>query len=387
MGETLAIIPARGGSKRVPRKNLYVLEGRPLIVHSIEHALAAEEVDSVCVSTEDPEIAEVAAEAGASVVRRPGELAGDAATSESALLHALDAREGGDPALVVFLQATSPVRTGADIDAAIRLLRDQGADSLFSACRDRGLFWLDTPAGPQPQNYRPETRRREQDMDPQYRENGSIYLFRPSLLRERGVRLGGRVALYEMDSWASIQIDTPDDVDLAGWVLSRHRRSVPWPDPLELVVFDFDGVMTDNTALVDEDGTESVRVDRGDGWGIARLRERGIPLAVLSTEGNPVVAARCRKLGIHCVQDVPDKAAGLRELLEVFGARAEHAAYVGNDVNDLPALRAVGLPVVVGDAHPDARAAARLVLSRRGGAGAVREFCDLLLAHQGASAS
>jgi N-acylneuraminate cytidylyltransferase len=386
MAETVAIIPARGGSKRVPRKNMYVLEGRPLVVHSIEHALAAEEVDSVFVSTEDPEIAAVAEETGATVVLRPPELAGDTASSESALLHVLDARQGGDPDLVVFLQATSPIRSGADIDAAVRRLRDEGADSLFSACRDHGLLWRDTAAGPKPQNYEPGARRREQDMDPQYRENGSIYVFRPQVLREGGARLGGLVALHEMDPWSSIQIDTPDDVDLAAWVLSRHHRSVRWPVPLELVVFDFDGVMTDNTALVGEDGTESVRVHRGDGWGIGRLRERGVPLAVLSTEANPVVAARCRKLGIPCVQDVRDKSGGLDELLGQFGARAGHTAFVGNDVNDLPALRAVGLPVVVGDAHPEARAAARLVLSRRGGDGAVREFCDLLLAHLDASA-
>jgi N-acylneuraminate cytidylyltransferase len=381
VAETLAIIPARGGSKRVPRKNLYVLEGRPLVVHSIEHALAAQEVDAVCVSTEDAEVAAVAEEAGADVVLRPTELASDSATSESALLHVLDSRSGGDPELVVFLQATSPVRTGSDIDAAVRRLRDTGADSLFSACRDHGLLWLDTDDGPQPQNYRPATRLREQDMAPQYRENGSIYVFRPQILRESGTRLGGRIAIHEMDSWSSIQIDTLDDIDLAAWVISRGRRNVEWPEPLELVVFDFDGVMTDNTALVDQDGGESVRVHRGDGWGVARLRERGIPLAVLSTEANPVVAARCRKLGIHCEQDVADKAAGLAALVERFGARADHTAFVGNDVNDLPALRAVGLPVVVADAHPEALAAARLVLAAPGGSGAVREFCELVVTH------
>jgi N-acylneuraminate cytidylyltransferase len=293
----------------------------------------------------------------------------------------LDARGEPDPDLVVFLQATSPVRSAADIDAAVRLLRERGADSLLSACRDHGLLWLDTAAGPEPQNYTPGDRRREQDMDPQYRENGSIYVFRPELLRATGARLGGRIALYEMGPWESLQIDTHEDVELAAWVLAQRHRRVAWPDPLELLVFDFDGVMTDNTALVGETGVESVRVHRGDGWGLARLRERGVPMAVLSTEANPVVAARCAKLGLRCVQDVPDKAAGLAALLDEFGARAEHTAFVGNDVNDLPALRAVGLPVVVGDAHPDARAAARLVLSRHGGAGAVRELCDMLIAH------
>jgi N-acylneuraminate cytidylyltransferase len=387
VAETIAIIPARGGSKRVPRKNLYILEGRPLVVHSIEHALAAEEVDTVYVSTEDPEIAEIAEAAGATVIRRPHDLADDAASSESALLHALDSRGGDDPELVVFLQATSPVRTGADIDAAVRRLRDTGADSLFSACRDHGLMWLDTADGPKPQNYTPTTRRREQEMDPQFRENGSIYVFRPGVLRETGARLGGRIALYEMGQWESLQIDTHEDVGLAAWVLSRRHRAVAWPDPLELLIFDFDGVMTDNAALVDESGNESVRVHRGDGWGIARLRERGVPMAVMSTEENPVVAARCRKLGLECVQGVPDKAAGLARLLDQFGARADHTAFVGNDVNDLPALRAVGLAVAVGDAHPDARAAARLVLSRPGGAGAVRELCDMLLDHLDAGAA
>jgi YrbI family 3-deoxy-D-manno-octulosonate 8-phosphate phosphatase len=145
------------------------------------------------------------------------------------------------------------------------------------------------------------------------------------------------------------------------------------------VVLDFDGVLTDNAVLVDQDGLETVRAHRGDGWGLARVRDAGIPLAVLSTESNSVVAVRCAKLGIPCVQDVADKEAGLRALLAERGARAEHTIFVGNDVNDLGALRMVGLPVVVADAHPEAMRAARLVLSRPGGQGAVRELCDMLL--------
>ena len=380
MGETIAIIPARGGSKRVGRKNLLRLAGRPLVAHSVEHALAAEEVGAVYVSTEDDEIAAVAEASGARVVRRPLELADDAATSESALLHVLDHRGAADPELVVFLQATSPVRTGGDIDAAVRRLRADRADSLFSACPDRGLLWLAGPDGPRPLNYSPQRRLREQDMSDQYRENGSIYVFRPAVLRDGGARLGGRIAIHPMDPWASVQVDTPEDVELVAWILGRRVDAVEWPEPLELVVFDFDGVMTDNAVWVGEDGREAVRADRGDGWGLARVRDAGVAMAVLSTEANPVVAARCAKLRIPCVQDAADKAAALRGLLEERRVDPARAAYVGNDVNDLEALRMVGLPVVVGDAHPDAAAAARLVLTRPGGHGAVREFCDLLLA-------
>jgi N-acylneuraminate cytidylyltransferase len=376
---TVAIIPARGGSKRIGRKNVLPLNGEPLVAHTVRHALQATEVDEVIVSTEDDEIAAIAEASGATVIARPPELADDRATSESALLHALDARGGEDPELVVFLQVTSPVRRPGDIDAAVRQLRQSGAESLLSVCRDRGLFWVADADGARPTNYDPHDRPREQDMPPQYRENGSIYVFRTPVLREGGARLGGRVELYEMDAWSSVQIDEPEDVRLAEWILARRRPEVEFPDPIDLVVLDFDGVLTDNAVLVDQDGREVVRAHRGDGWGLARLRDAGIPVAVLSTEKNPVVAARCEKLGIPYVQDVADKEAGLRVLLEERGARADHTIFVGNDVNDLGALRIAGLPVVVADAHPEAMRAARLVLTRPGGQGAVRELCDMLL--------
>ena len=380
MSGTVAIIPARGGSKRIERKNLLPLAGEPLVVHTVRHALAAEEVDEVIVSTEDEEIAALATAAGATVIARPAELAGDRATSESALLHVLDTREGPDPELVVFLQATSPVRRAEDIDAAVRRLRDSGADSLLSACRDRGFLWVPDADGARPTNYDPQARPREQDMPPQYRENGSIYVFRTPVLREGGARLGGRIEIYEMDEWSSIQIDEPEDVELAEWILARRAGPLDLPDPLGLVVFDFDGVMTDNTVLVDQDGREAVLANRGDGWGIARLTEAHVPVAVLSTEMNPVVAARCAKLGIPCLQGAADKATALRSLIAEHGTRTEYVVYVGNDVNDLPAMELAGFPVAVADSHPHAVAAARLVLSRPGGHGAVRELCDLILA-------
>jgi YrbI family 3-deoxy-D-manno-octulosonate 8-phosphate phosphatase len=382
MPETIAIVPARGGSKRVPGKNLFVLASRPLVAHTVTHAVRAAEVDRTYVSTEDHEIARVAAEAGAEVVMRPPDLASDTATSESALLHVLDdrlARGLSDPALVVFLQCTSPVRTPGDIDAAVRRLRHDGADSLLSACPDPGLLWEAGTEGPRPLNYDPLHRLREQDMTPQYRENGSIYVFRPEVLRSTGSRLGGRIAIHEMDAWSSLQIDTAEDLELVSWVMRRRDPAPEWPESLDLVVFDFDGVMTDNTVFVTESGHEAVRANRGDGWGIARLRDAGVAMLVLSTEENPVVAARCAKLGVECVQGSADKGAALRALLAERGLDPSRVAYVGNDVNDLDCLRLVGLPVVVADAHPAAAAVARVVLAHGGGSGAVREFCDLVL--------
>jgi N-acylneuraminate cytidylyltransferase len=379
----IAIIPARGGSKRVPGKNLMILAGHPLIAHSILQARRSRARD-VYVSTEDREIEAVARAYGAEVVRRPAELADDRATSEAALLHVLNEcnRQGRpDPDLVVFLQCTSPVRRDDDIDRAVETLLREKADSLFSACENNRLIWALKDGAPYSVNYDYRSRRREQDMEVQYRENGSIYVFRPEVLRQKGNRLGGRIAVYEMDYWSSFQIDAGEHAELIEWVMRRpgYHPKPEWPAHIQLVVFDFDGVMTDNTVWIDERRDETVRCDRGDGWGIARLNDAKVPMMVLSTEEHPVVAARCAKLRLPCVQGCGDKAAKLAALLAERGIDPTDVIYVGNDVNDLACLRMVGMPVAVGDAHPEVKAASKLVLTKKGGRGAVREFCDLLL--------
>jgi YrbI family 3-deoxy-D-manno-octulosonate 8-phosphate phosphatase len=153
-------------------------------------------------------------------------------------------------------------------------------------------------------------------------------------------------------------------------------------DPLSritLVVLDFDGVLTDNAVWVLQDGTEMVRCDRSDGLGLAMLTAAGVTVVVMSTETNPVVAARCRKLGLPCMQGVADKGLELAALIAGQQLDPARVAYVGNDVNDLGAMGVVGLPVAVSDAHPRVRATATLVLTRPGGHGAVRELCDRIL--------
>ena len=382
----IAIIPARGGSKRIPDKNLLAIAAHPLVAHSIMHARQSRLVREVYVSTESGQVAAVARAEGAEVIVRPGEIAGDEATSESALLHVLDERNRRglpDPDLVVFLQCTSPVRRPGDIDRAVETLIDEGADSLFSACENTRFIWAVKDGQPYSINYNHHNRQREQDMAKQYRENGSIYVFRPEVLRRENNRLGGSIAVYEMDYWSSFQIDAPEHVELIDWIMRRpgYGRAPEWPARVGLVVFDFDGVMTDNTVGVDDRGGETVRCNRGDGWGIARLRDADVPMMILSTEENAVVAARCGKLKLPCVQGCGDKAGTLAALLAEKGIDAAEVVYVGNDVNDLDCLRMVGMPVAVADAHPEVLAACKLVLTKRGGRGAVREFCDLLLAH------
>jgi YrbI family 3-deoxy-D-manno-octulosonate 8-phosphate phosphatase len=381
----LAIIPARGGSKGIPRKNVKLFLGKPLLVHSIEQARQAPSVTRIVVSTDDPEITTIARAHAADVVRRPPEMSGDRATSESALLHTLDhlrTTEDYEPELIVFLQATSPLRRPGELQAAIDTLRNQQADSLFSACPVHGFIWRHHGNRLESISYDYRSRPRRQDIGEDLTENGSIYVFKPWVLREHNNRLGGKIAVHRMSPLDSFQIDEPGDFELlerlAG--LERSRAVLPGLRDIRLLALDFDGVMTDNRVLVHQDGTEAVWCHRGDGWGIARLAERGVTVIVISTETNPVVQARCRKLGLDFVQACNDKLSALEAFVEKHGLAPNQVAYVGNDVNDMDCMRWVGVPIAVADAVPEVRNVAHLLTFRPGGEGAVREVADWLIA-------
>ena len=148
---------------------------------------------------------------------------------------------------------------------------------------------------------------------------------------------------------------------------------------IKLVVFDFDGVFTDNRVLTLEDGTEGVFCNRSDGFGISLLKKNNIHYVVISKERNPVVSVRCAKLKIPCIQCVDDKLAVLKEKSAQWAIPLEQIAYLGNDINDVECLKAVGLPAVVADAYPPILKYAKYITKTPGGYGAVREFCDFLL--------
>ena len=157
------------------------------------------------------------------------------------------------------------------------------------------------------------------------------------------------------------------------------------PAQIDAVVFDFDGVFTDNGVILNQDGVESVRCDRMDGLGINMLEKAGVRMLVLSKERNPVVAARCKKLKLEVLQGIDEKAPALRNWLNEHNCDIRKTVYLGNDVNDIPCLSIVGCPAVVADAHESIFHLAKIVLSKPGGRGAVREMCDMILEHLNAN--
>jgi CMP-N,N'-diacetyllegionaminic acid synthase len=224
-GRTLAVIAARGGSKGIPNKNLIDLCGKPLIAWTVMQAAAARGVDVVAVSSDSDNILAAAEAAGAVGVKRPEEISGDLASSESAWLHALDAL---DPKLgpftrIVALQATSPIREASDIEGALDAFDRQQLDSLLSVCEVEDYFnWRVGDNGPEAINYDYRNRRMRQQIEKRYLENGSFYVFIPSLLREQQNRLGGRIGMHLMERHKMFQIDRAEDIKLCSAIMRSY---------------------------------------------------------------------------------------------------------------------------------------------------------------------
>lgn len=214
MSGCVAIIPARAGSKGIIDKNIIEFCGQPLITWSVRQALAARCVDEVYVSTDGEKIAAAAETAGARIIWRPLELAGDMASSEDALAHAMGTiRRSRELSAVVFLQATSPIRREMDIDQAYQKFVEEDYDSLFSmAVLEDACIWKERDGGYESLSYDYRNRGRRQEREPLYLENGSIYIFKPEVLEKYKNRLGGRIGTYEMPYSYSYEIDSREDV-------------------------------------------------------------------------------------------------------------------------------------------------------------------------------
>ncbi|MFG2227811.1 cytidylyltransferase domain-containing protein [Streptomyces sp. NPDC048644] len=420
----VAVIPARGGSKGVPAKNLAAVGGVPLVARAVRACRAARLVTDVVVSTDDSAIEAAARGAGAVVVRRPGEIAGDTATSEAAVLHAMDAYEaehGTRIDTVLLVQCTSPFLTGDDIDGVAAAIVEQGADSALTVAPFHGFVWRDAdavaeavdalePTGgrsgsfgagsiPSQQatatatavatsggygvNHDSSFRPRRQDRPQDLLETGAAYGMAAAGFRTARHRFFGRTELVRTDPARVLEIDDPHDLAraraLAPLLDAQLPGALPSADDIDAVVLDFDGTQTDDRVLIDAEGREFVSVHRGDGLGIAALRKAELKLLILSSEQNPVVAARARKLRIPVLHGIDRKDLALKQWCEESGVAPERVLYVGNDVNDLPCFDLVGWPVAVAGAHDVVRGAARAVTATPGGSGAIREIASWLL--------
>ncbi len=398
MVEVLALIPARSGSKGIPRKNIKDLGGHPLIAYSIAAGLSSKLVTRTFVTTDNQEIARQALEYGAEVpFLRPEEFARDNTQDLPVFQHALTwlkEQEDYKPDMVVQLRPTSPFRSHSLVDEAVQILIDNPSASsvrgVVPSKQNPYKMWKIQDGGQmiplletdldEPFNMP------RQELPPTFWQTGHIDVIRTQTILD-GSMSGKNSYACQIDPWFSVDLDSlldwegaesrlstlGDDMVLPGRIPSQV------PADISLLVLDFDGVLTDDRVYVNQHGEESVAAHRGDGMGIARLKKAGVEVIILSKEKNPVVQARGNKLNVPVYQGIDDKDKKLGEILKEKGLTGEQVVYVGNDVNDLPCFPLVRLAVAVADAHPAVKERAGLVLRNKGGFGAVREICDLLV--------
>ena len=391
----VALIPLRGGSKGIPRKNIRPLAGKPLCRWTIEAAARAAQIDAVYVATDSPEIRDAVRGFGLPkvvVIDRSPETATDSASTESVMLEF--AAKYPDFRRLVLMQATSPLTRTEDVEGAIALFESAGADSLLTVVPQTRFLWsVKEDGSATAKNYDPLKRPLRQNFFPHHVENGAIYVCDANGLREHKNRLFGKIAAFSMPEETYIELDEPADwLLIEGLLNNRLRAEQTLPEDvfaekapnIRLFLTDVDGVLTDAGMYYTEAGDELKKFNTRDGMGLALLRKAGILTGIVTSENTSLVERRAAKLKLDILrQGVHDKALVLRDILKELQLDPAQVAYIGDDLNDLGIIKSVGLAASPADATAEILEHADYICQRRGGEGCVREFVEKILAVRG----
>lgn len=379
----IVFIPVRGGSKGIPGKNIRPFCGRPLVYWTVRAAQEAVAVDRVVVSTDSDRIAETVSGFGldkVSVFRRSEQTATDTASTESAMLEYLQAA-GPDPDdLFILVQATSPMLEGAQLDQAIAEYREGRYDSMLSCVRNKRFFWSDEG---KPLNYDYMHRPRRQEFAGMWMENGAFYISKATAVLKNGNRLSGKIGVFEMPEYTSFEIDEPEDWIIMENLMRRHVLKPAARPDVRLFVSDVDGVLTDGGMYYSEKGDESKKFNTRDGMGFQLIREAGIKTGIITSESTEMVTRRAKKLKIDYLQQAKrdgGKLSALQEMCGEMGISLDQVAYIGDDINCLAVLQAVGYKACPADAAAAVKAVPGIrIMQHKGGEGCVREWAEFIL--------
>ena len=375
----ILIIPARGGSKGIPRKNLKMVNGISLVERSLRAALKSK-VDQIIVSTDDREISDVAISYGATLHNRSSENSGDSSSTESVILEVIEKFESNWPSntVVGFIQATSPFISPETISECFDLA-EKGYSS-FSAKYFHGFIWEKLEKWTSI-NHPIEFRPRRQDLKDKVVETGAIYCFPLKQFKEKKYRFCSEPKPVIVNSITGIEIDDISELELANLLATQYElididfknKKLP-----KIIFTDFDGCLTDDKVKVNIFGKESVKANRKDGLAVKRLGKLGIKVVIATSETNEVVSTRAKKMKVEALRGLSNKKESISTYLENASLNWEDAWYVGNDVNDLEAMQKVGLSFCPIDASVEVFKIADVVLSKRGGEGVLAEIASRL---------
>lgn len=382
-GSLIAFIPVRGGSKGIPGKNIRSFCGMPLVWWAVKAAIECPEIEHVYVSTDSDRITEVVEGFGlekVSVVRRSAATASDEASTESAMLEFSEGADFGD---IVLIQATSPLLEDGHLEKGISLYRSSGADACLSVVRQKRFVWQESGGQAVPVNYDPRRRPRRQEWDGYLVENGAFYITSRKKLLSSGSRVSGRVVACEMPEDSFFEIDEVSDWLILEEIKYRQlvERRLKATTGIRLLVCDVDGVLTDGGMYYSDDGSELKKFNTRDGMGLSLLMDSGVRTMLLTSEDNGLVRRRAEKLRFdHVAMGIKDKEAYLDGFFgKNSGFSWQTTAYIGDDVNDIPAMRRVAFSLAPRDAAREVAMITDYVCRLPGGGGCVREACEILL--------
>ena len=375
----VAFIPVRGGSKSIPLKNIKEMNGKPLVYWTVKAASESKYIDKVYVAT-DSGLIKSAVEAfelpKVEVIDRSPESASDTASTEFAMLEFAGKHDFDN---MILIQVTSPLLTAKDIDGGFELFSQPDCDSVISVVRQYRFIWKEENGIAKPANYDVFHRPRRQEFDGYLMENGAFYITSKERLISSKNRVSGKIKAYEMPEDTAFEIDEPND-----WViieqLMKKRDIKKFDKKIKMLLTDCDGCLTDGGMYYSEKGDELKKFNTRDGMAFAMLREHGIITGIITSENVGLNRRRAEKLKLDELHmGVKDKLAVVQELAEKYDISLDEIAYIGDDVNDLPVINAVGFSCCPKDAVGEVKNAADYISEKNGGSGVVKDIVKCLL--------
>lgn len=377
----VAFIPVRGGSKSIPLKNIREIAGKPLVYWTAKAANDCPSIDIVYIATDSDVIKDVVESfhlSKVNVIGRSEENASDTASTESVMLEFASKYEFDN---IVLIQATSPLLKEEDLVRGFELFNQNDTDSVLSVVRQKRFIWDNTEEGfVSPHNYDFYKRPRRQEFDGFLVENGAFYITGRQALLETGNRISGNIRAYEMDESTYFEIDEPSDWLIIERQLENGKKKNYFIPEIKLFLTDCDGCLTDGGMYYSEKGDELKKFCTLDGMGFRLLKEKGILAGVITGEKVDLNRRRCQKLNLDIYEEgITNKLEVVKRICEERGILLENVAYIGDDINDLEVIKAVGFGCSVANGMQIVKKNAKYITKTTGGKGAVREVIDLIL--------
>ena len=383
----VAFIPVRGGSKSIPLKNIKEICGKPLVYWTVKAACDCKAIDKVYVATDHDKIREAVKSFGfekVEVIDRSAESASDTASTESAMLEFAANYEFNN---IVLIQATSPLLKAEDLEKGFELFAQPDCDSVLSVVPQKRFYWVYNEDGTvEPSNYNVYHRPRRQDFAGSLTENGAFYITSKADLIRTGNRVSGRMKAVEMCEDSFFEIDEPSDWLIIEALMKKNgmdesERVIPDLSKIQMFLTDSDGCLTDGGMYYTESGDEIKKFSALDGKGLSMLREAGIKIGIITGENRELVRRRAEKLHMDVLKmGIQDKLPVVEAIAEEYKIPLENICYVGDDLPDIPVIKAVGFGCSVANGRLEVKGVAKYVTETHGGQGAIREITDMIVA-------